>query len=175
MARDQWFVIEEPNSYAEGGVIYGVQLGSPGAIQWKGSSRVAAEALLAELLALPRCKECGDPTPSNFMEPSKSQILTRQLCFACNFWTNVIHEDRDGLGIVLDGVHHRDGGRTRRATEANGFGGAEWRLRLANGKLVDTNNLWCQGRVPEHFRDRLPDNAIREPAPATPTGAPDAE
>ena len=163
---DRWFVIERPNTYAATGVSYGVQMGTPGHIKWE-RSKADAEALLASLLSLPRCRECGDPTQSNYIEPSKSQILARQLCFKCNFWINVVEDDHDGRGIILDGVHYRDGGRTLRASEANGFGGAEWRLRLTSGALVETNNLWCQGRVPDHFRDRLPDNAVRERAHPT--------
>jgi hypothetical protein len=33
---------------------------------------------------------------------------------------------------------------------------------MLDGRSIKTNNLWFGGVIPERFRDRLPDNAIRE-------------
>jgi hypothetical protein len=39
------------------------------------------------------------------------------------------------------------------------MGGARSTIRFRDGRSVVTHNLWCQGEVPAHFREALPDNA----------------
>lgn len=49
----------------------------------------------------------------------------------------------------------------------SGFGGALFRFRLlATGEVIESNNVWYQGRIPDEYRDVMPDNAIREPTDA---------
>jgi hypothetical protein len=38
------------------------------------------------------------------------------------------------------------------------MGGARYLVTI-DGEEIETNNVWHQGKVPERFRDRLPDNA----------------
>lgn len=44
-------------------------------------------------------------------------------------------------------------------TDLKGHGGSLFRIRMHDGTLIDSRNLWCQGPIPERFRDRLYDNA----------------
>jgi hypothetical protein len=46
-----------------------------------------------------------------------------------------------------------------------GHGGREFRIRLASGEVVNTNNLWHGGQIPERFWNRMPDNATFERIP----------
>lgn len=45
------------------------------------------------------------------------------------------------------------------ATGGRGFGGATFRIRFADGRVVTTNNLWSVGDIPEEYQEALPDNA----------------
>lgn len=118
----------------------------------------AAETFAAELMAKPKCLECGDPIYDCYMEGVKKQMNDRQLCFNCNFWTNLIAEKDKHL--FIDGKSYQVGkddpvGQRR----WSGFGGSEFNIELLTGEKICTHNLWHQGTVPEHFRGRLPDTA----------------
>lgn len=60
-----------------------------------------------------------------------------------------------------------------------GFGGAEWTVRLADGREFFTDNNWHRGTVPPHLRKLMPSNAVfvtkqipqDEPAPEPATTA----
>lgn len=40
-----------------------------------------------------------------------------------------------------------------------GFGGGRFLIHFKDGRLVETTNLWSQGKIPEELRKRIPDNA----------------
>jgi len=40
-----------------------------------------------------------------------------------------------------------------------GCAGRRFWIRFFDGRTITTNNLWCQGEIPEEFREELPDNA----------------
>lgn len=67
--------------------------------------------------------------------------------------------------IRVDGVHYVAGhlGRSPGSGDHKGFGGRvlRWRwLDEPEGTVHETDSLWYQGRIPEEWRDRLPDNAV---------------
>lgn len=82
------------------------------------------------------------------------------LCFYCQYWEDQIAE---GNNIVVNGVHYRvDFERPWRSnvpSSSLGMGGSAYTIQMADGRKIRTNNLWYQGRIPELFRNRLPDNA----------------
>lgn len=76
------------------------------------------------------------------------------------FWDGYVGltQTEDGGRIIRAGGQHYVAGR---AYQGAGFGGAHWLFRmLATGEIVDTRNLWSQGRIPDDYRHRLPDNAV---------------
>lgn len=40
-----------------------------------------------------------------------------------------------------------------------GFSGRRFWIRFKDGSTLTTNNLWYQGKIPDEFRDELPDTA----------------
>lgn len=84
------------------------------------------------------------------------------VCFNCAFWIEHIARKDNPQIARIDGVHYSVGpephGKVNPATL--GYGGARFKIRWRNGRTEVTNNLWCQGHIPEMFRDELPDNAI---------------
>lgn len=83
----------------------------------------------------------------------------RGLCFDCDHWTRLFEKYAGGDAVVrVDGVHYvmgdEDAGRAMR-----GFGGRAFLIAFHNGRRVWSTNMWCQGDIPDHWRDRLPDNA----------------
>lgn len=105
----------------------------------------------------PVCVECGLHCDPVHCFSKGSVDYENRLCFDCTFWSRMIRVDG---AIRVGGKHYQDGGRKGGNKSWLGFGGAEWLIVMNDGREISTNNLWHQGTIPEHFRDRMPDNAI---------------
>ena len=106
------------------------------------------------------CKECGkEITGQGIYSGSTGSLMEALgLCYNCAYWTEKVEIQEKSLRpAIIDGCHYLI------APEARchrGLGGAYYKIRfLADGEIVETTNLWVQGDIPKHFRDRLPNNA----------------
>lgn len=98
------------------------------------------------------CRECGGPA-----DPLHPQLMKdEKLCFRCWHWLRLVAV-KDKPTTVRAKGHHYQMGDDR--DPFPGFAGATWTVKFHDGRVVTTKNLWHQGEVPEHFRERLPDNA----------------
>ena len=77
-------------------------------------------------------------------------------CFTKKFWNNIITEKDEH--IVIDGSCYAiapdpiDG--------FYGFGGRRFKIKMFDtGEVIETNNLWYQGKIPEEYRHLLPNTA----------------
>ena len=104
------------------------------------------------------CRECGAEENRQFAQLTMNRMIEKQLCFTCDHWTKLLaHKDES---IRLDnGFHYIDGGKSNGPSHAKGHGGHRWLIEFFDGRVIDTDNLWCQGTIPEHFKSRLPVNA----------------
>ena len=125
------------------------------------NSREDAEAEYARWREVGTCRECGDGLNDRYVEPYKTQIRERQLCMSCLFWTGYVEGNTNPTHVVVGGFHYviepdRD---TTRGYGCLGHGGARFDIRFFDGREVVSRNLWAQGEIPDHFRDRLVDTA----------------
>lgn len=104
------------------------------------------------------CIECSAVENGNWMESVKAQLAERQLCHTCNFWHEKIAMKDDTRTARIEGTHYRVGDEGVRGL-FQGFGGAKFVIKFNDGREVTTTNLWAQGKIPQRFKDRLPDNA----------------
>ncbi|RSS32568.1 hypothetical protein [Streptomyces sp. WAC08241] len=99
-------------------------------------------------------------------------------CFDCRFWNEKVTwaangdtvpsrtpgspDDRvaraRGLHYVIRPMDHTT------PAQYLGFGGRLFTFQFADGSTVTSNNVMCQGEIPTHWRNRLPDNAVIVPA-----------
>ena len=87
--------------------------------------------------------------------PSCGIIFKRfrgRLCSYCGFWTEKLSMN----GIRINGTHYMPSNDTG---PFKGYGGHDFKIQMNSGEVIHTSNLWCQGDIPENFRERLPDNA----------------
>lgn len=114
------------------------------------------------------CRECGgEGYEIAWVPETRNRLLELGVCLSCLHWLEVV-EERNGH-VVVDGHAFRpkeDDPDTRVRTGGWGLGcgGAEQHFVLSDGTLLRCCNVWNRGQVPEHFRDRLPDDA-RRPTP----------
>lgn len=126
-----------------------------------------ARALWAECVDGPRCGECNAPIAfdRNYgTAADKARRLTDRLCFSCDHWRERI---KGGTHVVvIDGYRYSiSPDLPPRSRDCAGHGGARFVIRFHDGREVVTHNLWANGRVPDHFRDRIVDNAVFVQAP----------
>jgi len=104
------------------------------------------------------CNECQNEVKGKYMGTYAKIMEDKGLCFSCAFWEEKVdRKDRPEVARI-DGKHYVIG-REESIGFSRGFGGANFTIRFFDGREVRTTNLWHQGKIPTHFRDRLPDNA----------------
>lgn len=92
-----------------------------------------------------------------------------------NFWDAKVawYESGDltpdgSLVAHADGAHYILGAPMPDAPASwKGYAGSRFQVTFIcgphAGKVIVTDNLWCQGSIPDEYLDRLPPNAIVEP------------
>jgi len=102
-----------------------------------------------------KCVECGESVNSDSCFGGKD-MESRQLCFNCNFWLGKL--PLTNRHVVIDGglyfIGNEDKGEIFR-----GFGGRKFTIKRNNGEIIKTTNLWHNGKIPDRFKDKFPDNA----------------
>lgn len=114
-------------------------------------------------MAIITCRICGDTENSDHYIPeTKTALENKELCFSCLHWSEQHRLDQDERCehkyAIINGTHyvllpHTDG-------YFKGYGGKKFHIRFNDGFETTCDNLWCQGDIPEHWRDTMPDNAI---------------
>lgn len=114
------------------------------------------EALPADLDYV--CRECGKTdNPKRWIGGEK--IAATGLCFYCKHWDDLLNiKDRHDV-VRIKGSHYMVGS-ARSPHRYNGFGGSRFKIRFNDGREVETVDLWSQGQIADHFKERMPDNAV---------------
>lgn len=109
------------------------------------------------------CVVCGkDYTNEDFLG------MKENYCFSCSFWQEQLELDNGfrknpenkKVVIVVDGFHYvADIDENNKKDFFKGFGGCDHFVEFLDGKVQSFNNVWFQGKIPENFRDKMPDNA----------------
>ena len=88
-------------------------------------------------------------------------MIDEKVCFKCAFWLDKIKNPSSNR-IIIHNNHYMNSGRVDKKTARGfiGFGGRDFKIKMDDGIIIETNNLWHQGEIPLRFRDQLPDNAI---------------
>jgi hypothetical protein len=89
---------------------------------------------------------------------TKERMDQKDICFDCAFWDQYVDRKDEPNIVRVNHVHYVIGDENASGA-FRGFGGAKWIIKFKDGREVTTTNLWFQGKVPEEFWNRLPDNA----------------
>lgn len=119
------------------------------------------ECLWCEMRTVLACKECGAPDDAQVMQSVREALLRDQLCHTCGIWTARLELNEAKNAVFAKGRMYTIGDG-RGPKEVHGFAGAEWVITFTDGRVVETDDLWDGGEVPEWFRDRFPVNATVE-------------
>lgn len=113
------------------------------------------------------CSRCAMPAHAHFVEPTKTLMLSKGLCFYCNHDDELLQKYKNGAKyFVIKGNLYTDAGRTNGNKQYNGHGGREFKIKILTdmhcflaGDVLSTNNLWHGGHISEFIRGEMPDNA----------------
>ncbi len=107
---------------------------------------------------------CGKEAKNTFVEPHRTNMLARRLCWDCNYW----HEFEAKLELehakmtIIDGHVYGPGNRT--SGEFRGMAGRRFDIEYIEpsvhaGKRITTFDLWSGSTLPETLKARFPDTA----------------
>lgn len=110
------------------------------------------------------CRYCGAHDPLKWNEKTRTKLLEQDACHSCGFWLDHARLDQIDVAdkyrhvVTADWGHYLISGDTG---PFRGFGGhkfyVDWRDPERSTTIV--TNLWSQGTIPEHMRDRFVVNA----------------
>lgn len=99
------------------------------------------------------CPCCGN----TYMIDLEEQAYFYGCCFDCSFWLKKIFmsEESRKRQVIVGGVHYMLSDSSIR-----GYCGTHFKIKFSDGRLVETDNLWHQGKIDEMFLPFLKDNAV---------------
>lgn len=118
------------------------------------------EALFINQKILPnRCVECGNLVKSNYHNNEK--MIERNMCFGCNLWTDRIESTKRPNVMIVNSCMYTLAPEFK-GPGFRGFGGSEFTFkRLDESEVIKSKNVWFGGEIPNRFKSRIPDNAIK--------------
>jgi hypothetical protein len=112
------------------------------------------------------CSICGKEIKTSYGPKMNEQMLSRKMCFHCNYWQDRVERIGSPTQIIIDGYIYQNAGDKPGAIEGRdvafmGHGGHRftWRM-LETGEIQTSNDMWFNGKpYHPHFQELLPDNA----------------
>lgn len=116
---------------------------------------------MIDKLQIPKepCKICGEKYFSTNFHERGEEMRERNICFNCHHWD--FQNNRKGLErIIVKGYKYSVGVELPPHQRFAGHGGRLFRIRLFDtGEIIETRNLWNQGKISKTWLDKMPDNA----------------
>ena len=156
--QEYWFFVQEREKKPE--IVYS-KIDDIKDFSMRSAGYETKEELIKELGILEEnCKECGSILRTNFLEPYKSKITRENICFSCFHWIDIENTLSDERRFIIKGNSYWKEPDKDKNDFFVGFGGHEFKIRrFGSEEIIISRNLWHQGVVPEHFKERIKDNA----------------
>lgn len=90
-----------------------------------------------------------------------NDILCSSECFSEHHWRGKEEEriKENPRTARIEGSHYYIGDEEDKGG-FRGYGGSLFIIKFDDGRIIKTTNLWCQGTIPQHKRESLPNNAV---------------
>lgn len=90
-----------------------------------------------------KCVICGKEIEKSSYS---NKVLCSSECFHIDFWNDCLDE----AAIIINGECYHDGGMKPKDYRGFlGFDGSLFKIKMNDGRVIVTNNLWYNGEVPE--------------------------
>jgi DNA-directed RNA polymerase subunit RPC12/RpoP len=100
------------------------------------------------------CPSCG----KSYTRRHTPESYIGNNCFDCSFWLEKTDypDYMKNHQVIINGQHFMIG---ETKSFIKGFGGRRFMIQFFDGRIIETNNLWSHGQIPDQFRSMLQDNA----------------
>lgn len=110
------------------------------------------------------CTKCGVLDRNTYVEPVRTHMLERRLCYHCNYWRDFevsLASDHQKMTIINGHVY---GPGNRTSGPMRGMAGRRFDIEYIDpsihaGKRVTTFDLWSGSTLPDKFKEKYPDTA----------------
>ncbi|MBF0230973.1 MAG: hypothetical protein HQK63_15500 [Desulfamplus sp.] len=94
---------------------------------------------------------------SEYIKDLPADAYFYDCCEDCSFWIEKLYlpEQYQNKQVIVNGIHYLISN-----SSIKGYAGAKFKIKFFDGRVIKTSNLWQQGRIPQHFRSILKDNAV---------------
>lgn len=112
-----------------------------------------------------RCSVCGKEITESEYNDNIPVMCDNIDCFRKYFWTNKIKlfnsgdKDYKSKVVIVNNVHYYAENYSKDKCLFMGHGGRLFTIKFNDGRIIKTNNLWCQGDIPKEYQKDLPNNA----------------
>lgn len=111
-----------------------------------------------------KCSVCNSTYNLNEFENCNIRdiMLSKDMCFNCAFWQEKVDLANENT-IVVDGYRYQCSLVDKNIVKGFlGCGGVDRYFQMLNNPndVRHYNNCWCQGKVPDLWKDKIPNNAI---------------
>ena len=102
------------------------------------------------------CEFCG----KSYRKRLLPEAYLGNNCFDCSFWLGKMNYPIDiaSQQVIINGEHYMTYPATNELIR--GCGGQWFKIQFFDGRIIETNDLWCQGSIPNRFKQILQDNAV---------------
>ena len=100
-----------------------------------------------------KCKHCSGKIETNLTN------LVPGMCHTCTYWMEKVAM-KDYMEIARVNGQHYSIGPENVGPFMRGCGGRQFDFKFHDGREVTSTNVWCQGTIPDNFKELLPDNAV---------------
>ena len=106
-----------------------------------------------------KCRKCSEDIELHYGNGFNNKLKELEICFNCDFWYEKVENVNHINSLRIEREHYWIGEeKTNSGLGFRGFGGRKFKIKKGD-KIITTTNLWHQGKIPEHFKELLPDNA----------------
>ena len=105
-----------------------------------------------------KCRVCGKTEDNIFVIPVMQRLLEQRMCYECDYWSNKVCDKDCPHSVRIDNRHYQIG-QEDAPKSTKGFGERPFTIQFFDGRVVTTTDLWCQGVIPQCWRQQLPNNA----------------
>ena len=111
------------------------------------------------------CQKCGESyNLDNYSKKSGERWIMEEdnVCFSCAWWIKRAGMQNNSQSVITNIDNIFTAYWLGDEDASNHFRGCDGRLftiKFANGKIVKTTNLWCNGEIPKYIEDMFTVNA----------------
>jgi len=108
------------------------------------------------------CSICGTTDDMNGYDEQCTllkDMREHRVCHQCAYWLDIINNPPINMEVIGGYVYIANPFVHRPFQTIKGCFGKEFYIRKLDKIILRVNNLWNLGKIPERFRERLPDTA----------------